>query len=152
MRTLQQADEHNGVVGQIFTDAAQISAHFDAELAQLRSRSDARSQQEGGRMDAAGGQNDLARAKLSLLAADPRGNAGDAAAVECEAGRDGAADDGEIAAAPHRCVEIADRARRALARPIAHRHCAVAVAKVAIHVCNEGNLPLLRVRMHCLRK
>src|ERR1700681_1759732 len=94
VRMLQQADEDDGVIGEVLADAREIRAHLDAELAQVRRRSDARSQQEGGRMDAAGGQNDLARAKLSLLAADPGSNAGDAAALEREAGRANAIDDG----------------------------------------------------------
>ena len=80
----------------------------------------------------------ISRALNSLfLATDPRADAGDAAALEHEAGRHRPVDDGQVAARAHRGVEIADRRRRALVRPVAHRHRAVAVAEIRVHVGDE---------------
>ena len=45
---LKQADEHDGMVGEILPDPGQIRAHLDAELAQVPGRPDARAQQERG--------------------------------------------------------------------------------------------------------
>ena len=86
------------------------------------------------------------------LTADPCGHAGDAASVEQQRRDSGAIDDGQIAAGAHRRIEIADRRRRALVRPVAHRHRAIAVAEIRIHVGDERNLALLRERMHRLRQ
>ena len=49
-------------------------------------------------------------------------------------------------------IEIADRRGRPLVRPVAHRHRAIAVAEVAVHVDDEGNLPFLRIAMHRVRQ
>src|SRR5262249_25507745 len=78
--------------------------------------------------------DDRARAKSPRLPADPRADAGDAAPLEYQAGHGRAIDDRQIAARAHRRVEIADRRRCALVRPVAHGHRAVAVAKIGVHV------------------
>src|SRR6516162_3043439 len=149
---LQEADKHDGVVGQILADARKIRAHLDAELAQLCGRPNARSQQECGREDAARRQDDLARAESLFLAVDARGNAAYPAAIEYEAGCARATDDGEIASAAYRCIEIADCRGGALVRPVAHGNRALAVAKIGIHVRNERDLALLREGLHRLRE
>ncbi len=60
--------------------------------------------------------------------------------------------DAEIGAAAHIGAEIADRRRGALERPVAHRHRAIAVAEIGIHVGDERHLPLLRKSVHRLRQ
>src|SRR5262245_65308591 len=104
------------MVGEIFADAGEIGTHLDAEPAQVPRRPDAGAHQERRRMYAAGGEDDLARAQPPLLTLDPRADADDAAAVEQQAGRGGAVDDGQITARANRRVEVADRRRCALVR------------------------------------
>ena len=150
---LQQADEHDGVVGQILADPGQICAHLDPVFAQVAGGPDAGAHQESGRMHAARGQDDLARVEpLHLSAADLCGHAADAAPFEQQCRDGGTIDDGQISARSHRSIEIADRRRRALVRPVAHRHRAIAIAEIRIHVGNERNLPLLRERMYRFRQ
>ena len=62
----------------------------------------------------------------------------------------GVVDDREIGTRAHRRIEIADRRRGALLGPVAHRHRAVAVAEVRVHVGDERDLVLLRVDVHGL--
>jgi hypothetical protein len=61
-------------------------------------------------------------------------------------------DDVQVVAAAHVGVEIADRRRGAFFRPVAHRHRAIAVAKIRIHVGDKRNLPLLREDLHGFRQ
>ena len=149
---LKQTDEYDGMVGEVFPDAGQIRAHLDAELAQVPGRPDARPHQEHGRMHAAGGEDDLARAEFLCLAADPRADAGHAAPLEHQAARSRTIHDRQIAASAHPRVEIADRRRRALLRPVAHGHRAVAVAEIRVHVGDERDLALLRESVDRLRQ
>ncbi len=51
--------------------------------------------------------------------------------------------DGQVAAPPCRGIEIADRRRRPAFLRIAHRQRAIAIACIAVHVCDEGHLPQL---------
>ncbi len=74
--TLQQADEHDGVVGQILADAGQIGTHLDAMLVQMAGGPMPAAHQEGGRMHAARGQDDLAASNCLHLAANACGHAG----------------------------------------------------------------------------
>src|SRR2546423_1183479 len=131
--TLQQSDEYDRVIGKILTDAAQVCAYLDAVLAQLRLRSNAGAQQKRRGMNAAGGQDHLARAKLFLLIAASHCNAGHSAAVEGETRGCRAVDEDEIFARAYRRTEVADGRRGALARPVAHRYGTIAVAKIGVH-------------------
>ena len=79
-------------------------------------------------------------------------DADNAAPVEQQLRDDRPAGDGQIAAPADRRIEIADRRGGALVRPVAHRHRRVAVAEVAVHVGDEGNLPLLRIGVQRLRQ
>src|SRR5215203_2565686 len=99
-------------------------------LAQVTGGPDARAHQERGRMYAAGGQDDLARTELPCLTADLYGHAGDTAPLEQQRRDSGTIDDGQIAARAHRRIEIADRRRSALVRPVAHGHRAIAIAEI----------------------
>ena len=103
-------------------------------------------------MHAAGGEDDFARAEFLCLAADPRAHAGHAAPLEYQSGRSRTIHDGQIAASAHRRVEVADRRRCALVRPVAHGHRAVAVAEIRVHVGDERDLALLRKSVDRLRQ
>src|SRR5262245_3593267 len=152
MAMLQQTDEYDGMVREIFADSGQIRAHFDAELAQMRRRPYSRAHQKRRRMQAAEREDDLSRAQCFLLSAETDADAGGAPALEYQAGRDGAVDDHQIAARAHCGVEVADRGGRALVRPVAHGHGAVAIAKIRIHIRDERDLPFLREGMYRLRQ
>ena len=116
-------------------------------------RPDARAHQECGRMDAAGASRMISRARNSLSSPSIRAlTPVTRLPSNIKPVADGAVDDGEIAARAHRRIEIADRRRGALVRPVAHRHRAVAVAKIRVHVGDERDLPLLREGMHGLRQ
>ena len=105
-------------------------------------------------MDTAQRHDDLAGEKFLLLGADPRPHAGNAPAVEYEPAHDCVAGDAEIAAAAYSGIEIADRRRGALPRPVAHRHRAIAVAKITVHIGDERNLPFPCESVHrfCQRR
>src|SRR5258708_38728268 len=127
--TLKQTDEYDGMVGEILPDAGQIRAHLGAKLAQAPGRPDARPHQEHGRMHAAGGEDDLARAEFLCLAADPRAHAGHAAPLEYH--------DRQIAASAHPPVEIAVRHRRALSTPLPHAPPTVHAPAIPIHLSHQ---------------
>src|ERR1700730_4545663 len=101
-------------------------------------------------MDTTERENDFPTAKFLFLAADPNSDADSTADFKNQTGGRGAVHDCQVAAAAHGSAEIADRRRGALLRRVAHRHGAIAVAKVRIHVGDERNLPLLREDMHRL--
>jgi hypothetical protein len=103
-------------------------------------------------MHAAERNNDFAGEKILILAADPNAHANRATPLEQKCGRDGIANDVKIVAAAHVGGEIANRGRGALQRPVAHRHGAIAVAKVGVHIGDEGNLPFLCESVHRLRQ
>src|SRR5262245_5068980 len=103
-------------------------------------------------MQAAQREDDLARAQYLVLSVETDTDAGGAPSLEYEAGRGGTVDDPQIAARAPCRIEIADRRGRALARPVAHGHGAVAIAKIRIHVRDERDLPLLRKGMYRLRQ
>ena len=71
-------------------------------------------------------------------------------ALEQQPGHQSLCDNVQIVAAPHGGREVADGRGSALLRPIAHRHAAVAIAKIGVHVGDEWNLPFLGKRMHRL--
>src|SRR6516225_9893715 len=71
-------------------------------------------------------------------------------AVEQQSDGESVGYDGEIAATACGSVEVANRRRRPSQRPIAHRDRAIAVAKIAVHIGDEWDLPFLRENMHCL--
>ena len=101
-------------------------------------------------MDPAATENDFARGEAFALVGDDRVHTGDMTPLEHETGRGATGDDGKIAAPAHRSIEVADRRRTALVRPVAHGHRAVAVAEVRIHIGDERDLPLLRIRVNRL--
>ena len=115
-------------------------------------RPDARTHQHGGRVDAAERHDDLAATKLDVRAGNVCLHADRPVAIEQQLRHERPIGDGQIAARAHRRIEIADRRGRPLVRPVAHRHRAIAVAEVAVHVGDEGNLPLLRIVMHRARQ
>src|SRR5262249_3168626 len=125
---LKQTDEYDGMVGEILPDPGQIRSHLDAELAQWPGWPDARPQQEHGRRPTPAREDDFARAEFLCRAADPRAHAGHAAPLEYQSGRGRTIHDRQIVASAHPHVEIADRRRRALVRPVAHGHRTVPVA------------------------
>src|SRR5258708_32957565 len=108
MAVPQQPYEDDAGGGAVSAEAGQIRAHLDAELTQLARRPQPRAHQERGRMQAAGGEDELAGTQLSLFSLDSGSDADDAAALEHEAGRGGPVDDRQIAARAHGRHPIAD--------------------------------------------
>src|SRR5205085_10456916 len=95
-------------------------------------------------MDATERDDDFASKKILVLTADPGPHADGAATVEQKPGHEGVADDAEIVTPPRIGIEIANRRRGAPQRPVAHRHSAIAVAKIVVHVGDERHLTFLR--------
>src|SRR5262245_44957464 len=97
-------------------------------------------------MNAAACQDDLPPVKQPVLARDLGLDADRAPPFDQYLLYRGAADDREIGATADGGIEITNGRRRALVGPVAHRHGAVAIAEVRVHIGDEGELALLRVR------
>ncbi len=141
----KQTDENDGVIGQVLRrrPEGRRGPRCRGRAAPPPDRYPARIRNAGEWMPPSA-DDDLAAEKFLL--ARRRSSAATPIArptVEQQAGDRGVGENSEIAAAAHVGGEIADRRRRALVRPVAHRHAAIAVAEVGIHVGDEAEFAVL---------
>src|SRR5580704_5095355 len=115
-----KADEKQRMVLQIGADAGMIDDHVDADVLEMLRRSNPRSQQHRGRMDAARAEDNFTGLKSVWFLSDRDRDAGHSASLAHKAGDLRAARDLQVHSPSHGGVEIADSAGGSRLFRIAH--------------------------------